>query len=110
MFLVFLTHDMVRPDSGSDTQLQLLRTVHNLPRQITRVERRSDQDVRINNLFPELAVGAFFARGGDQGMTLFFQPVGDTELVLGGSQESGLLLCRLASVVEDEKDLHTFAR
>jgi len=101
---------MIGPNSGSDTQLQLLRTVHDLPSQVSRMERRSDQDIRIDNLLAELAVGAFLARGGDQGVTLFFQPAGDTELVFGGSEESGLFLCRLASIIEYEKDLHAFAR
>lgn len=99
---------MVRADSCSDGKLQLLGRVHDFACQVPGVERCSDEDVGVDDVFPKLASASLLVRGGDELVALAGEPFGDPELVLGGPQESRLFFGRLAAVVEDEEDLHTF--
>lgn len=99
---------MIRSNTSGDAQFQVLGGIHDLPRQVPRVERRCDEDVGIDDMFPKLAPAAFLVRRGDELVTLVGEPFRDPELVLGRAQETGLFLGGLAAVVEDEEDLHTF--
>jgi hypothetical protein len=102
------TYDMVRTNPSGHGKLQLLRRIHDLPGQVPGMERCSDENIRIDDVFPKLASASLLVRGGDELVALVGEPFGDPELVLGGPQESRLFFGRLAAVVEDEEDLHTF--
>ena len=102
------TYDMVRTDPSGHSKLQLLGRVHDFACQVPGVERCSDEDVGVDDVFPKLAPASLLVRGGDELVALVGEPFGDPELVLGGPQESRLFFGRLAAVVEDKEDLHTF--
>jgi hypothetical protein len=63
--------------------------------------RSSNDDLGINQLLVEGGVLALLVRGGHQGVTLVLEPLADTELILSGTQKTGLLLGVLATL-EDE--------
>jgi hypothetical protein len=75
--------DVVRSHTGSDTELELLGCSDELPREVSRVERSTDVDVCVNDLFSELGVGSFLVRGNDIFVAILLEPVGDTKGILG---------------------------
>lgn len=54
--------------------------------------RSGDDDFGIDELLVEGRVLALLVGGGDQSVALLLEPLAQTELVLGGTQQTGLLL------------------
>lgn len=53
--------------------------------------RSGDDDFGIDKLLVELGGIPLLVGGRDQGVALIFEPLPQAELILGGSQETGLL-------------------
>lgn len=60
--------------------------------------RRGDDDLRVHQLLVKLGVLALLVRCGNERVALVLDPLADTELVLGRSEEIRLLLCVLAAL------------
>jgi hypothetical protein len=103
--------DVVGADTGGDGELELLRLGETLGGQVAGVEaagggvspvsnsrerganiRSRDDDLGIDELAVKGRVLAVLVGGGDERVALVLEPFADTELVLGGSQESRDLL------------------
>ena len=54
--------------------------------------RCGDDDFSVNKVLVELGVLTLLAGGGDKLMALLLNPLPQTKLVLGGTEETGLLL------------------
>ena len=98
--------DVVGTDTGGDTELQVLGLLHEVAGQVARVERSGDENLSIDDVLLEVAVGSFLAAGDNEFMTLRLQPISNAELVLGSAKEAGFLEGGFTTVVEDSKDLH----
>lgn len=62
---------------------------------IERLERNlrsGDDDLGVNHLLLEDTALALLVGGGDESVSLVLEPFADTELVLSGTEETGLLL------------------
>lgn len=97
--------DVVRSDTGSDTELEVLGAVQELLGSVSRVEGRGDQNLGVLDVLLELRVGALLVRGDDELVTFTLGPIADANGILGGTEETGLFLSGLASVVENCEDL-----
>lgn len=62
--------------------------------------RSGDDDLGVNHFLLEDAVLALLVGGGDESVSLVLEPFADTELVLCGAEESGLLLGVLVALAE----------
>jgi hypothetical protein len=60
--------------------------------------RRGDDDLRVYQLLVKLGVLALLVGCRDERVALVLDPLADTELVLGRSEEVGFLLCVLAAL------------
>ena len=54
--------------------------------------RCGDDNFRVNKVLVELGVLTLLAGGGDELVALLLNPLPQTELVLGGTEKTGLLL------------------
>jgi len=70
--------NVVAAHSSSHRILEILGLVNALCREITGVERRRDDNVRIHELLVELRVGPILIGGGDQSMALLLDPTAQT--------------------------------
>ena len=61
-------------------------------------ERSSDDDLGVNQLLVEGRVLALLVGGSHQGVTSVLEPLANTELILSGTQKTGLLLGVLATL------------
>lgn len=61
-------------------------------------ERSSDDDLGVDQLLVKGGVLSLLVGGGHQSVTGILKPLADTELVLGGAEQSGLLLRVLATL------------
>lgn len=55
--------DVIRSNTGSDTQPEILRRVHDFLGEVPRVERSRDQDLGIFDVLVELRTRSLFVRG-----------------------------------------------
>ena len=84
--------NVVGTDTGSDGELQLLGLGEALSGEVTGVEGSGDDDLCVDQLLVEGGALALLVRGGDQGVALVLEPLADAELILGGTEQLGLLL------------------
>lgn len=102
--------DVIRANTGSDGNLEVLSLGQTLSGQVTGVEavqvspnslyfqhvtlnvRSSDDDFSVNKLLVKGRVLALLVRGGDEGVTLGLKPLAQAKLVLGGTEKTGLVL------------------
>lgn len=102
--------DMVRANTGSDGNLEVLSLGQTLSGQVTGVEavqvstnplyfqrgtwniRSGDDDFSINKLLVKGRVLTILVGGGDEGVTLRLEPLAQTKLVLSGTEKAGLVL------------------
>lgn len=84
--------NVVGTDTGSDSKLELLGLGQTLSGEVTGVEGGGDDDFGIDKLLVEGGVLTLLVGGGHQGVTLVLEPLADTELVLGGTEQLRLLL------------------
>lgn len=63
--------------------------------------RSGDDDFSVDELLVEGRVLALLVGGGDQGVTLLLEPLPQAELVLSGTQKTGLLLGVLTALFGD---------
>lgn len=84
--------DMVRADTSSNSELELLGLGQALSGQVTGVEGSGDDDLSIDELLVELGTLTVLVGGGDEGVTLVLEPLSDAELVLSGAEKAGDLL------------------
>lgn len=54
--------------------------------------RGGDDDFSINKFLVEGGALTVLVRGGHQGVTLLLEPLAETKLIFGGSEQKGLLL------------------
>jgi hypothetical protein len=97
--------DVVRTDTSSDGNLEVLCLGQTLLGQVTRVEGGGDDDFGINEMLVELRVLALLVGCGDELVALVLDPLAQTELVLGGTEQLGLFLCVLETIVQNHQDL-----
>jgi len=100
--------DVVRSNTSSDGELELLGFGETLGRQVARVEGCGNYDLSVDKLLIKFGVFAFLIRGGDQSVTLILEPFPNTELVFSGSQKFGHVFGVLATVVENSKNFDHF--
>jgi hypothetical protein len=62
--------------------------------------RSGDDDFGVNHLLLEDTALALLVGGGHESVSLVLEPLADTELVLGGTEETGLLLGVLIALIE----------
>lgn len=62
------------------------------------ISRSSDDDFGIDKLLVELGALSILVGGSDQGVALIFEPLPQTQFILGGSQKTGLLFGVLAAL------------
>lgn len=74
---------MVRADTGGDSDLELLRLLDHLAREVARVERGRDEDFGIDNVLRELGVRALLVRGDDELDVVLLAVVREAQGVLG---------------------------
>ena len=60
--------------------------------------RSGDDNLSVNKLLLEDRVRTLLVGGGHQSVTLVLEPLADTELVLSGTEEAGLLFGMLAAL------------
>lgn len=96
--------DVVRTNTSSDGDLQVLGLGETLGGKVTGVERSGDDDLGIDELLVELGALTVLVGGGDESVALLLDPFSETELILCATEKSGLFLGVLASVVKDEKN------
>jgi len=53
--------------------------------------RSGDNDLSVNELLVEGGVLTILVGGGDEGVTPVLEPLADTKLVLGGTEQTGLV-------------------
>lgn len=75
--------DVVRADTSGDSDLELLRLLDHLAREVARVERGGDEDFGIDNVLRELGVRALLVRGDDELDVVLLAVVGEAQGVLG---------------------------
>lgn len=97
---------MIATNSSRNTELQVLCCRHLRLIQVTWVEGSGDEDLSVLNVLLEGTAFAFLVRGRDEFVSLLLEPVGDAELVLDSTEETGFFFGSLAAVVENEQDLH----
>lgn len=108
--------NVVGANTGSHSKLQLLGLGQTLSGEVSRVEaiqvladiaqlqrlrggeRSSDDDLGVNQLLVEGRVLALLVGSGHQGVTGVLEPLANTELILSGTQKTGLLLGVLATL------------
>lgn len=111
--------NVVGANTSSDSKLQLLGLGQTLSSEVSRVEaiqvladraqlyrlrdgeRSSDDDLGVNQLLVESRVLTLLVGGGHQGVTSVLKPLADTELILGGTKKTGLLLGVLATLKDE---------
>lgn len=91
--------DVVRTNTSSDGQLEVLGLGQTLSSQVSGVEGSGDDDLGVHEFLVEGRVLALLVGGGHQGVALFLDPLAQTKLVLGGTEETGLLLGVLAALL-----------
>jgi hypothetical protein len=74
--------DMVRPNTSSDTELEVLGLSNEIPGQVTGVERGTNVDVGINDFLGKLGVGSLLVRGNHVFVTILLEPVSDAKGIL----------------------------
>lgn len=79
--------DVVRADTSSDGNLELLGLGEALSGKITGVEGSGDDDLGVDELLVELGALTVLVGGGDKSVAGILEPLADTELVLGCSQK-----------------------
>jgi hypothetical protein len=62
--------------------------------------RSGDDDLGVNHLLLENTALALLVGGGHESVSLVLEPLANTELVLGGTEETGLLLGVLLALIE----------
>jgi hypothetical protein len=62
--------------------------------------RSGDDDFGVNHLLLEDTALALLVGGGHESVSLVLEPLADTELVLSGTEETGLLLGVLITLIE----------
>lgn len=113
--------NVVRANTGGDSNLQLLCLGQTLSSQVAGVEaveqsvsititgrcgfaigvlRSGDDDFGINQFLVELGVLALLVRGSHQGVSLIFKPLSNTQLVLSGSEKAWLVFGMLMALDE----------
>jgi hypothetical protein len=83
--------DVVRANTSSDSELELLGASKTLSGQVTGVEGSGDDDLSILELLVEGRTLTVLVGCGDESVTLVLEPLADTELVLSGTEKEGLL-------------------
>lgn len=61
--------------------------------------RSSNDNLSVDQLLVKGGVLALLVGGGHQGVALVLEPLADAELILGGTQQTGLLLGVLTTLV-----------
>lgn len=84
--------DVVRADTSSDGELQVLGLGQTFGGQIAGVEGSRNDDLSVNKLLLEGGVRTLLVGGGNEGVALVLEPLAQAELVLDSSQKTGLLL------------------
>jgi hypothetical protein len=102
--------DVVRTDTSSDGNLEVLGLGQTLLGQVTRVEGSSNNDFGINEVLVKGRVLALLVGCGDELVALLLDPLAQTELVLGGTEQLGLFLCVLETIVKNHQHLSILAR
>ena len=88
--------DVVGTNTSSDTALEILGLLDDFGGEVTRVEGGGDDDLGILDVLAKLGVGSILVSGDDELVT---------ELVLDGTEQTGLLFTVLAGSVEDGENL-----
>lgn len=96
--------DVVRADTSSDGELQVLGLGQTVGGQIAGVEGSRNDDLSVNKLLLEGGVRTLLIGGGDEGVALVLEPLAQAELVLDSSQKTGLLLGVLTAVIQTHKN------
>jgi len=76
---------VVRSNTRSDRELELLRLGQPLGRQVAWMEGRGYDDFRVDEVLVELGGGAFLVGRCDELVALGGYPVAEAEFVFGGS-------------------------
>lgn len=102
--------DVVGADTGGDAALEVLGRLEHLSGEVGRMEGGGDDDLGILDVLAELGVGRVLVGGDDELVALLLEPVSDAELVLDGTEQTGLRVTVLAGGVKDSDDLRWASR
>lgn len=97
--------DMVRANTSSDGNFEVLSLGQTLSGQVTGVEGSGDDDFSVNKLLVKGRILTLLVGGGDEGVALGLEPLAQTKLVLSGTEKAGLVLGVLTAIIENHKNL-----
>ena len=101
--------NVVRTNTGSDGNLEVLCLGQTLLGQVTGMEWGGNDDLGINEVLVEGRVLTLLVGCGDELVALVLDPLAQTKLVLGGTEQLRLFLCVLETIVQDHQNLSILA-
>ena len=93
--------NVITTDSSSLAKFEVFGLLNQIAREVRRVERGSNKDIGVDNVFLKFTVRPLLVRSDDEVPSPLFTERLETQRVLGSTQKPGLLFRVLASVVKN---------